>query len=173
MNDLTIKPLNKEDISEIVSAFVQIGWNKPKSLYETYLEEQIDGKRSVFIAKEDGKFCGYVTLKWTSDYHSFNEQHIPEIADLNVLPLYRKKGIGTKLIQACEHLAKDRGKKMVGLGVGLIADYGNAQRLYIHLGFLPDGEGLHYKNTKINYGENVKADDDLVIYLTKSIEGLT
>jgi GNAT superfamily N-acetyltransferase len=64
---------------------------------------------------------------------------------LNVLPDYRKQGIGTKLIEACEQAEKEQGRALIGLGVGLTADYGNAQRLYIHLGYIPDGRGIHYK----------------------------
>lgn len=167
VNQLSMVALSQSDLDEIVLAFEQIGWHKPKSIYETYLEEQSSGLRSVLIAREGGKFCGYVTLKWTSDYLSFSEKNIPEIADLNVLPQHQKKGIGTKLIQACENLAKGQGRAVIGLGVGLNSDYGNAQRLYVQLDYVPDGRGLHSKNIAAKYGEKVTVDDDLVIYLTK------
>lgn len=107
MNHFTLAPLHKSDLDEIVLAFKQIGWHKPKSIYEDYLKEQSSGVRSVMIARDNGKFCGYVTIKWTSDYPPFIENNIPEVADLNVLPEYRKQGIGTKLIQACEQAAKE------------------------------------------------------------------
>lgn len=167
MNELTLTPLDKSDFDEMVSAFKQIGWHKPKSIYEAYLEEQLAGTRLALIAREGGKFCGYVTIKWVSGYPFFTEQNIPEIADLNVLPEHRKKGIGTKLIQACEQLAKEQGRALIGLGVGLTADYGNAQRLYVQLGYIPDGRGLYHNNIAAKYGEKVNVDDDLVIYLTK------
>jgi ribosomal protein S18 acetylase RimI-like enzyme len=169
MNQLILAPLSETDLDEIALAFKQIGWHKPKSIYEAYLKEQSLGHRSVLVARDSGKFCGYVTLKWRSDYPSFSENNIPEISDLNVLPEYRKKGIGTRLIQACEKTAKDQRRVMIGLGVGLTADYGNAQRLYIHLGFVPDGEGIHYHCKAIKYSESVSVDDDLVLYLTKKI----
>lgn len=164
---MTHKPLNETDLDEIVLAFEQIGWHKPRSLYVSYLNEQLLGYRLVLIARENGKFCGYVTLKWVSDYANFKEQNIPEIVDLNVLPEYRNKGIGTSLIQTCEQLAKEQGRVVIGLGVGLTSDYGNAQRLYAHLGFIPDGHGMHYKCEAVKYSEMVSADDDLVLYLTK------
>ena len=37
MNTITICPLQKNDLNEIVSAFEKIGWNKPISIYESYL----------------------------------------------------------------------------------------------------------------------------------------
>ena len=169
MNQLILMPLNELDLDEIAVAFKKIGWHKPRSIYESYLQEQTAGCRLVFIAKENGKFCGYVTLKWVSGYSSFADNNIPEIADLNVLPEYRKKGIGTRLIQACEQAAKSQGKRVIGLGVSLTADYGNAQRLYIHLGFLPDGAGIFYQYKSVKYLESVLVDDDLVMFLTKEI----
>lgn len=167
IDDLTLTTLNENDLTEIVSAFKKIGWHKPREIYEKYLHEQSTNIRFVYIAKWKGKFCGYVTLKWQSDYQAFREQDIPEISDLNVLPDYRKNGIGTTLIQACEELAKQKGKKIIGMGVGLIEDYGSAQRLYFKLGYIPDGKGLHYRNEVIKYGTQVIADDDLTIYLIK------
>lgn len=170
---MTTKPilssLEENDIDEIASAFKTIGWNKPKSIYENYFKEQSDNMRSVVVAKENGKFCGYVTIKWKSDYDSFVQQSIPEISDLNVLPNYRNHGIGTALINACEVMTKKRGYKNIGLGVGMTADYGNAQRLYVHLGYIPDGRGLHYKYTPLNHNDKTIIDDDLVLFMTKSL----
>lgn len=58
---------------------------------------------------------------------------------------------------------------LIGFGVGLTADYGSAQRLYIHLRYVPDGKGIYYKYHAIKYSELVPVDDDLVLYLTKSL----
>lgn len=168
---ITITSLNESDINEIVDSFNKIGWNKPSTIYEEYLREEKDNKRKIIIAKLNDTFCGYVTIKWNSGYSEFRKNNIPEIADLNVLPDYRKQGIGTKLITHCEQIVIDKGYSTIGLGVGLIADYGSAQRLYIELGYMPDGKGLNYKNKAISYGESVIADDDLVIYLTKKVKG--
>jgi Acetyltransferase (GNAT) family len=80
-----------------------------KSIYETYLEEQSSDVHSVMVARDKRKFCGYVTIKWTSDYSYFVTTNIPEITDLNALLENRKQDIGTKLIQACEQAAKEQG----------------------------------------------------------------
>ncbi len=168
-NKITLSSLEENDFDEIVSSFKIIGWNKPRSIYEAYFTEQSDNTRSAIVAKENGKFCGYVTIKWKSDYDSFSQQNIPEISDLNVLPIYRKHGIGTALINECETISKKRGYTNIGLGVGMTADYGDAQRLYVRLGYIPDGRGLHYKCGSLQYGNQVKIDDDLVLFFTKSI----
>lgn len=166
---LTFCQLEKNDFDEMISSFEKIGWNKPKSIYEAYFQEQLDGIRTIILAKANNKFCGYVTIKWQSDYDSFAQQNIPEISDLNVLPNYRNHGIGTALINACEVMAKERGYADIGLGVGMTVDYGDAQRLYIHLGYVPDSQGLHYKYHPLKYGNQVTVNDDLVLFLKKSI----
>lgn len=169
INKMNLCPLDKNDLDEIVAAFTAIGWRKPRSIYEAYLKEQSNSVRSVIVAKKNGKFCGYVTIKWKSDYDSFAQKNIPEISDLNVLPLCRKHGMGTALIKACEAMAHERGYPCIGLGVGMTADYGDAQRLYVRLGYVPDGLGLHYKCGSLKYGNQVTVDDDLVLFLTKDI----
>ena len=36
-----------------------------------------------------------------------------------------------------------------GIGFGLYADYGAAQRLYIKRGYIPDGRGAHYGTSPV------------------------
>ncbi|WP_371218699.1 GNAT family N-acetyltransferase [Orientia tsutsugamushi] len=66
------------------------------------------------------QFAGYITLKWQSQYPSFKAQRIPEIMDLNVLPVYRKMGIGSLLLDTAEKEAVTR-REIVGIGFGLYA----------------------------------------------------
>lgn len=168
-SNIVLTSLNDADIDEITKAFEKIGWHKPKQIYEKYLEEQLKNERVIIVAKKEEVFCGYATLKWKSQYLYFNDNNLPEIMDLNVLPDYRNQGIGTELIRYCENVAQEHKVDTVGIGVGLTADYGNAQRLYIQLGFIPDGRGLHYKGAPVKHGETISADDDLLLYLTKKI----
>lgn len=165
---MTLKRLAQKDIPLITSAFSEIGWDKPASLYQKYLEEQEKGERCVWAAFKEDNFAGYVTLKWQSDYPSFREQSIPEISDLNVLPKFRKQGIGLKLLDLAETEAGMKSPK-VGIGFGLTADYGDAQKLYIKRGYSPDGLGIttHYQG--ISYGDTVCVDDHLVLWLTKTL----
>jgi len=58
---------------------------------------------------------------------------------------------------------------VAGIGVGMTADYGAAQRMYVLRGYIPDGRGLHYKDHYPVYGETVTVDDDLALYLTKKL----
>jgi GNAT superfamily N-acetyltransferase len=167
--ELLFSPLAQSDLVEIAEAFRALGWDKPQLQYETYLREQAAGYRTVLVARDKGIFAGYVTLVWDSRYPGFQHLNIPEIVDLNVLPAFRRRGIGASLMKQAELLAANRGHEDVGLGVGLLADYGSAQRLYIRLGYMPDGRGLYSGNSPAQFGEGIIANDDLVLYLSKKL----
>jgi|GEM_PF-152303 len=166
---VSCRPLSQADIPLMVAAFVHIGWTKPASLYEQYLEEQEKNHRCVWVAFQEGVFAGYVTLKWHSEYPSFREKNIPEISDLNVLPFFRQRGIGSMLLALAETEAGSKGTR-VGIGVGLFADYGEAQKLYVKRGYSPDGQGLTSHYHSVAYGSSVVLDDDLVLWLTKTLQ---
>ncbi|MFN7611109.1 MAG: GNAT family N-acetyltransferase, partial [bacterium] len=102
---IQIRPLRAEAIRLLSEAFNHNGWNKPPSLFERYLEEQVADERLVWVAYVDDECAGYVTLKWQSHYSSFQELSIPEIMDLNVLPSYRKMGVGSLLMDCAEKIA--------------------------------------------------------------------
>lgn len=172
-NQIQIRPLKREDIASMTEAFDQISWNKPPSLFEEYLREQDARERLVWVAHVHDEFAGYVTLKWQSQYPSFNEQNIPEIMDLNVLPAYRKMGIGSLLLDRAEKEAATK-SKIIGIGVGLYdagedGGYGPAQRLYIKRGYIPDGKGVTYNYEPTFPGNSYPLDDDLVLWFTKKL----
>jgi len=164
-----IRFLKSQDIPQIADAFQQLGWNKPASQYERYLVEQALDIRAVYVAFIEDRFAGYLTICWTSNYEPFQEEKIPEIVDFNVLPEFRRQGIGTKLMDKAEsEIAKV--SSIVGIGVGLTPDYGAAQRMYVLRGYVLDGRGLYYRDRYPNYGEQVTVDDALALYLTKKLK---
>lgn len=174
-NQIQIRPLIREDILAISEAFNAIGWNKPPSLFKGYLKGQESSERLVWVACVRDHFTGYVTLKWQSEYPSFKQKNIPEIMDLNVLPHYRKMGIGSLLLDIVEKEAVTK-SDVVGLGVGLYAGeddgYGAAQRLYIKRGYIPDGKGVTYNYNPTIPGSSYPLDDDLVLWLTKRLSSV-
>ncbi len=60
----------------------------------------------------------------------------------------------------------------MGIGFGLYADYGAAQRLYVQMGYVPDGHGLTWNNEPARAGDMVRVDDDLVLWLRKPLARL-
>lgn len=164
---LEITSLSHHEIAGLSLAFSQIGWNKPVSLFEHYLTEEKEKKRSVFIAKRDGAFVGYVTILWQSEHVFFQQRQIPEIKDLNVLLPQQGHGFGKALLQHAEQEVAKRAA-FVGLGVGLTADYGVAQRLYITQGYFPTGEGVTHHEKPLAYGDSLSVDDDTILWLMKA-----
>ncbi len=158
--------LSHSDIPKLVEAFARCNWHKPTSLFEQYLHEQEMNKRLIWVAYEREEIAGYITLIWQSGYPSFQKQDIPEIKDLNVLPSFRNHGIGNALLGSAEAAAWQRGN-VIGLAVGLYADYGAAQRIYVKRGYIPDGRGITYDHQTVPPGEHVCLDDDLVLWMTK------
>jgi GNAT superfamily N-acetyltransferase len=163
-----IRLFDRLDIPEITEAFEELGWNKPASQYERYLMEQVLKMRDMYMARVKGQFAGYLTICWQSSYAPFREKKIPEIMDFNVLPKFRRMGIGTQLMDRAEaEILKV--SPVAGIGVGMTPDYGAAQRLYVLRNYVPDGIGLYYLGHPAQYGQTVKVDDNLVLYLTKEL----
>lgn len=145
--------LAERDAPEIASTFRL----KPQSLFLRYFSEQAKGQRTALVVFLGTTFAGYVTVKWQSDYLPFREGGIPEINDLNVLPQFRRRGIATALVARAEALIADR-CPVAGIGVGIDADYGAAQRMYFSRGYKPDGKGLTWKGISVRYGDRVTID---------------
>ena len=163
-----IQPFDRLDIPEIAAAFEELGWNKPASQYERYHMEQVLKIRDMYIARVQGQFAGYLTICWQSSHPPFREKKIPEIMDFNVLPKFRRLGIGTQLMDRAE-AEIEKVSPIAGIGVGMTPDYGAAQRLYVLRGYIPDGNGLYYLGRPIQYRQTLKVDDNLALYLTKAL----
>lgn len=164
--EIEIRYLEQQDIPIIVSAFTQIGWSKPASLFQNYLKDHEDKTRFVWVAFDGSQFMGYVTLNLKSEYIYFRGLNIPEINDLNVLPQSRKNGVGSALLDVAEVQAK-KINETVGIGVGLNPDYGDAQRLYVKRGYVPDGKGVSYLYEPVVWEKEYRVDDDLVLWFLK------
>jgi GNAT superfamily N-acetyltransferase len=165
---IQIRLLEEGDPSNIAAAFQQMGWKKSETQYQRYLQEQMAGTRTCFVATIDGQFAGYVTVNWRPSYAGFADLNIPEIQDLNVLTTYRRRGIASRLLDRAEGEAARR-SDVVGIAVGLHPGYNAAQRLYAQRGYIPDGRGVTYRNCFVQEGASVVLDDDLVMHFTKQL----
>lgn len=170
MSDTRIINISKiiaNDCYEISKSFEEQQWQKPIEQYIQYMDDQNNGLIDVLLAKDNNKFAGYCIIQWKSEYTFFYKNDIPEIKDLNVLKKYQRKGIATALMEETERRIFYK-SNLCGLQVGLTNDYGKAHQLYIKRGYVPDGNGLIYKNINVKYNERVVVDDDLTIALLKA-----
>ena len=162
-----IEPLSSSHIPKLVESFHLANWSKPTSLFENYLQEQTENERLIWVALSENHIAGYITLKWHSAYPTFQKQNIPEIMDFNVLPNFRNQGIGSALLAVAETHAFTK-HEVIGLGVGLYADYGQALKLYVKYGYKPDGQGVTCHYQTVLPGTSICLDDDLVLWFTKT-----
>ena len=100
---------------------------------------------------------------------TFIARKIPEINDLRVLRALCRQGIGTALVDEAERRIF-RKSTVAGIGVGMYADYGPAQRMYVLRGYVPDGMGLYHKNSPVVPGKDYCLDDNLVLYFVKELK---
>lgn len=165
----TIRVLEAGDLDRIAATDGGPAWNTDPVLWQRYLADSTQDRRIVLLAFKGQDVVGYGTLLWQSDYLPFKAAGIPEINNLVVAQSARGGGIATAMIGRFEQDAASAGKSAIGLGVGLYADYGAAQRLYVRQGYLPDGCGITYGGKPVVPDQSVRIDDDLILWLTKSL----
>src|SRR5215510_10427263 len=113
---LPIQKMQKRDIEDLEALFP----DKREGQFDDYYLEHLQDIRTVLVAvekDEEGErtYFGYVTIRWESGYTQFWRRNIPEIVDLNVAESYRRQGIGSALIAACESLVREKGYAMIGI----------------------------------------------------------
>src|SRR5262249_13851967 len=133
-----LRALTADDLPRIVATRGGAAWNGGFTKWNQRLVGHQGGLRSVLLAIDQGEPTSclvYGSLLWSPAYAPFRDLGIPEIQDVVVSEFWRRRGIATRLLAALEDQARSREYKQIGLAVGLYADYGPAQRLYIKLGY--------------------------------------
>lgn len=170
---VTITLVTKADVDDLYAILMQMQAGREAFYFERCLSEQELGHRYIFIARlQDGTPAGYVMLNRKPQYPSFRHMNIPEIQDLSVAPNHRRQGIGAQMIDVCEQQAKQDGADMIGIGVGMPASFGAAQRLYVSKGYMPDGAGVCYDNDRVTEGEMRPVDELLCLKLIKTLTAI-
>jgi ribosomal protein S18 acetylase RimI-like enzyme len=163
---IVITRLEAKDIPQITGAPSFLNFNASAAYFQKLLAAQEKEELVFLVARYNGKIAGFLYVKWEAEYLPFADKGIPEIKDLRVLAEYRRRGVATTLMDEAEKRMFER-SPVVGLGVGLYADYGPAQQMYIRRGYVLDGRGLMYKEKPVKPGNNAFVDDDLLLYLVK------
>lgn len=167
----SIREIREADLHAIAETFC-FPWTTPQASIEKwsqYFTEHQAHKRTVYVVEHEGAIIGYASLLRQSAYANFRNAGVPEIHDVWIAEPFRKQGFGKKLILHLEAMALKEGCKQIGLGVGLYRDYGQAQRLYTRLGYVPDGKGITYNYSCVIPGKDYPADDELLLWLIKPL----
>jgi GNAT superfamily N-acetyltransferase len=163
-----IREMVAGDVQPLSDAFLAIGWQRPPSWFQRFIDEGARGERWAWVALVDGAYAGYVTLLPRSAYAPLAGTDTPEISDLNTLPQFRRRGIANALLDQAEAKAREL-SNTIAIAVGLHAGYNTAQRLYVKRGYIPDGRGITYHGRYVGEYEDVTMDDDLLLHLTKDL----
>ncbi len=163
--------MHKADIPKIVSrySFPWTTYEKTQTLWDTYYEEQENKVRTVAVIEKNGEILGYGSLLRKPECPFFAQRNVPEVNAIWIDEDHRRKSLGTALINWLETLASQEGYNEIGIGVGLYKDYGSAQKLYFQLGYIPEGNGITYKGQPTIPGELYPLDDDLILWLIKTL----
>ncbi len=170
IQNVSIRIAVHSDLKLLWDMSAQLRQSKDADYFEQQLAYQDKGTRMVLMAHEGIHEAGYCVLNWQPKYGFFKAHNIPEIQDLNVLPEYRKQGIATQMIVYCEKRAVEKGYDTMGISFGLHGAFGAAQRLYVRLGYIPDGLGVTYDRKAVSAGEFKPVDDQLCLMMVKNLK---
>lgn len=160
----------RDDIEKLDILLAQDNQKREERYFETCLDLQDQKLREVLLIIHNGEICGFCHYNRNSKYQPFRSLKIPEIQDIYISKDCRRNGLATSMIEYCENKAREEGHDLIGLGVGLYADYGKAQKLYAKLGYQPDGCGIVYDRVAIEPGKSYSVDDDLCLMMIKELK---
>lgn len=168
--DITVRSLRQTDPEIFSREEVLQGWldASPEKLMNR-LADNVSGKAVTLAADYKGEPAGYVSVYPYSMWGALGGRGLPEIVDFAVLEKFRRKGVGTALMDTAEKIAGEYADT-VYLGVGLHSGYGAAQRLYVKRGYIPDGSGVWYNDRVCEPHAPCVNDDELNLYLYKKLK---
>ena len=167
-DELIIRDMVAEDARIITREEIAQGWHATVDKYLLRLEHQKKGYCISLVAEYKGQVAGYINIYPKSVEGPFGNKDLPEIVDFGVLEKFRRRGIGSALMDQAEKIAGEYAD-MVYLGVGLHAGYGSAQRMYAKRGYIPDGSGIWHGDSACVPYEDYANDDDLMLFMSKDL----
>jgi len=167
METFKIEILGTNSAERLLDFYMTTGFGYREYDRVKLIESVENGSWTPVVATLKGNDVGGYYLNWDPKYHLYRRMGMPELQDLRVLQSNRRHGIATALIQAGEEIARGQGRTGLGISVGLHAEFGAAQRLYVRLGYIPDGLGVTYDREVVPAGEKRPIDDDLALMMLK------
>lgn len=139
MENLKIRFAKKNDIPIILGLLNELGRPKPKNDSDVDIFRKItkkylkDSDKLILVAeKNDVEIIGMVSIIYLSRLNQKNyEMYIPELV---IQKKFQNKGVGKKLIESCEKLAKDKKCHRIRLESGIKRV--ESHEFYKNLGFI-------------------------------------
>lgn len=167
--DILIRNILPADAQTLCDEEIAQGWDATVDKYHRRLADQESGKAICMVAEYRGQPAGYINVYPDCQWGAFGGQGLCEIIDFGVLEKYRRRGIGSKLMDTAEEIAGQYAD-IVYLGVGLHSGYGAAQRMYVKRGYIPDGSGVWYGKAAAEPYRDYCNDDELNLYFSKKLK---
>jgi len=124
---LVVRPMSEADVEPLAAA---LGW--PAYGIERRWNERKAGYREMFVAAVDGRPVGSVSINEKPEAPG-----LLHLFALDVAELHRNRGIGARLIERMEDIARDR--RSTGVCLEVSVQNAGARRLYARLGYRPEG----------------------------------
>ena len=164
----TVRAMKESDAAAFNYEYTLSGEVKSGETFNTLYARQRLKKANVYVAEFESKLLGYVVVSVDSD---INGRYTAHIEDLFVLPLFRKCGVGGNLLDYAESEIVRRFDK-VHTSIGIGANYGAAQRLFVKRGYVPDGQGARYNGRILQDGAQAINTRSLCLKYSKELKTL-
>lgn len=116
-------------------------------VFEKYIKNAIlNDSPSILVARDNNKIIGFITFDMEeNNYIDTNIKKFGEIIEIFVEKEYRKKSVGTKLIQEAENFFNNKGIKYIKISSSSFND--KASEFYNKIGYI-NHQTLFFKCTK-------------------------
>lgn len=165
---ILVRTTNESDAEYFAREEMAQGWHSSPEKLQMRLRHMNEGICIPIVAEFERVAAGYVNVYPDCKWGAFGGKGYPMIVDFAVLEKFRRKGIGSKLMDVAEQIAAGY-SDTVYLGVGLHSGYGSAQRMYVKRGYIPDGSGVWFDDKVCPPYADCKNDDELNLYLYKKL----
>jgi ribosomal protein S18 acetylase RimI-like enzyme len=131
IDHLVIRPVRAEDLPALEWDGVYIGY---RHVFRETFEDAQRGRRIMLVALAEGEMVGQVFVQLSSsDLHFADGATRGYLYALRVRPVWRGRGVGTRLIAAAEAALRERG--FTTAVIAAAKENAGALRLYEQLGY--------------------------------------